>query len=504
MGIFVLIDIYKKNTTMKKIKITEKQYDKLLSLIVETPFDTLIKNSTLKDDVIKIDWGGNINTFKVIDSHSGQIIMDNIDKGSANINYRYLIVYTSLNKNILELKRIHKIKEVNLMNDFSKWKNINIKNITGIEIYRDGTLVDEMDPIDNSSDEYTDDNDKNNNGIPDDFEDECDSNLGIIMEQLDEGKALKLIFNRGEIILCCNKKTGSFFDLEITKNEVDKALDKWDSFSLIIKPNDNGSLYDTNTDIVNSSDGGITMSIKFDVFSGHEKSQIWIKDIVGVSINKSCDKDIEIGDDDENKKAISDELDGKSEDQIRDEAKEIYNEILSDKTLRDAFYKQPSFWETFVGELKGEKAPGTGIITVMDIVKRYTNNSIDEEIGYGFSHKKGDIVKFIPITPISIPYNTKKGGRRFFEIGTVNETEIRITEDRLEVGLVLQSNLPNDGEFSLRVVVFSDTDKEDVKECRLTVGRVLKSNNKYNILSESIVANLKFIKSEGYNPEEVE
>ena len=129
----------------KKIKITESQYNRLIQLMVETPFDTMTKNSIKAGDIITITWKGTKNNFKVINNTSGQIIMDNIDKGSTNINYRYFMVYTSLNGDDLQLRRVNKKKEVDKLNDTKSWSPITVKDITNIEVIRDGKVVDKVD-----------------------------------------------------------------------------------------------------------------------------------------------------------------------------------------------------------------------------------------------------------------------------------------------------------------------------------------------------------------------
>ena len=74
--------------------------------------------------------------------------------------------------------------------------------------------------------------------------------------------------------------------------------------------------------------------------------------------------------------------------------------------MQKAFYSQPTFWQSFVGELTGKKPVGNGIITVLDIVKKYEDKKLMNKIGEGFSFKIGDIVKLIPMNPIFINYKT--------------------------------------------------------------------------------------------------
>ena len=77
---------------IKKLRITESQYERLLASINETPFDKMVKSTAKAGDIISITWKGSMNKFEVVDNIGGQIVMDNIDKGSTNINYRYFLV----------------------------------------------------------------------------------------------------------------------------------------------------------------------------------------------------------------------------------------------------------------------------------------------------------------------------------------------------------------------------------------------------------------------------
>ena len=149
MGIFLLYDIYKQILIHmnKKIIITESQYERLQKMVVETPFDQMIKNNIEVGDVMRITWKGSESNFEVINNTSGQIIMDNIDSGSTNINYRYLLVFTSLDGDDLSGKRVHKTKEADKLDNPKSWSNISVKDITNIQVIRNGKVIDEVDPV---------------------------------------------------------------------------------------------------------------------------------------------------------------------------------------------------------------------------------------------------------------------------------------------------------------------------------------------------------------------
>lgn len=479
----------------KKIKITESQYNRLINLMVETPFDTLAKTVIKPNDIISITWKGSKNNFKVINNTSGQIIMDNIDKGSTNINYRYLMVYTSLDGDDMELRRVNKVKEADKLNDSKQWSTVTVKDITDIEIIRDGKVIDRVDPVSPSAAK------QQKLGISGsteskDFVSDVSNNLAIILEQLQEGKGLKLILNNAELIFCCNSKSGGIFDLEITQNKSIPALSKWQTFVLEIKGNpddEQTSLYEANKDIIKTPDNGKTFSLKFKVFAGEKQSEVWVVGGQGVAITKSCDDKTEDDGDAKNKERDT----TKDEQELKLDAKEAFEKILADPMMQKAFYSQPTFWQSFIAELKGKKHPGNGIITVLNIVKKYEDKKIIEQIGEGFTDKKGVIVEFTPLEPITLNYNAQKEGRKTFTLQTLKPTEIKTSADKRETGLVLEVNLPEDPNYILRVVVDGKTETENIKECRLLIGRIA-SNNVFTAVSTPITTQLEFLNSDGY------
>lgn len=472
---------------MKKIKITESQYSRMVNLIVETPFDTVMRSTIQVGDIIKISWKDNTNNFKVIDNNNGQVIMDNVDKGSTNINYRYLLVYTSLDGDGLEMRRAHKTKDQKILDDIKLWKTVNIKDVTGIQIVRDGAIIDEVDQIGPKELNTYGKNEK----LPDDFKMEVNNVLGTIVEQLRSGRDMKIITNSGDIILYCNEKTGTIFSLEVSVNKVIPMLNKWDTFSLIIKPEKNGSYYEGNSDIVKSSDGGRTMDIKFDVFSADKESQIWINGIDGVDIEEGTEPDEEEKPEENPEEEKEEEL---PPEELKKYGQDFYNQILNDKDLKQAFYSQPTFWQSFIGELTGKKPAGNGIITVMNIVKKHTQKEILKRFG-----KKGQVVEIIPTKPVSLIYK-EKNKQKSFELGNVRPTEFRIGFDKLIAKIFLEVSLPNDPNFTLRIIIGDKTDTQDIRECEIYIGRRI--SNRFDVISETVKANIRFIKSEGYTPDD--
>jgi hypothetical protein len=63
--------------------------------------------------------------------------------------------------------------------------------------------------------------------------------------------------------------------------------------------------------------------------------------------------------------------------------------------------------------------------------------------------------------------------------------------------LVLEVNLPDDPNYILRVVVDGKTETENIKECRLIIGRIA-SNNIFTAVSSPVTTQLEFLNSDGY------
>ena len=154
-------------------------------------------------------------------------------------------------------------------------------------------------------------------------------------------------------------------------------------------------------------------------------------------------------------KGMDDPKDVKTPEELRKEAERAYDMILNDPLLRQAFYKKPSFWNLFVSELKGKKAPGTGILPTLQILDSYGNKMLNDNLGAEFMN--GGRVIFSPYNaPISIPYQDKtfqlnvgtpyNAIVRDYTIGDKN----KVIENRVQ---------------KFRVVVKTKTDTQDVYRC---------------------------------------
>jgi len=387
-----------------KIILTESQYDSLRQYIVETKFDTFVKNRAKVGDIIRIEFNNTTLNFKVVRNDMGQIQMDNVDNGALK-NYRYFISGDDLNNKKLHLSKVHKIKDKAKLNDVRSWAPENMNNVKNIELVRNGKVIDSVDNPDN---------------VGDDFQDEAENNLAIILNQLAPDKGLKLIMKSGEeLILCCMSSNNGIYVLDLVSPTENPNLRRWDSFVLTIKGNPDANqgeeenLYSQNKDIIKTSDNGNTFDLLFRVNVGEYKKHIWINEILGLSVVPSCNTSEE-----------EPETQKDDDDILKRDGEKALELIIHDKNLQKAFYTQPNFWELFKAELKGKKAVGTGIITVIDLVGKYETKKINVNLDAEFiEHKK---INFRPIHSVKIPYvrNDKEYTYLFDSLSNIEYTAI--------------------------------------------------------------------------------
>jgi len=464
----------------KKIKITESQYKRILNLLVEAPFSNVVGNIAKVDDIITISRKNSKNNFKVIDNLSGHITMDNIDKNSVNINFRYYMVSTSLNGDNLSLKRANKVKDKDKLENPSSWETTTINDIVSIQISRDGSVIDNVDGLGVSSEINS--------------EEVIGTKIGYLLDNLTEGKGVKIVMKNTFVLFCCISRTQNIFGLEISKNNSFPKLSEWDNFSLTIKGNsdDDGiSLFEQNKDIFIPSNDNSSFTIKVKAFKGTENKTFNLSGVVEVGVTGSCDKE-----DVENDKDAGDEEDSLSkeeeEEKLTKDGKEIYQQILSDPFMKKAFYSQPTFWQAFVGELTGKKAPGNGIITALNMVSRYSETKLTEVIGDGFNLSKGSEIIFTPTRPISIDYK-KNNSNETLELKTDKEIKGAISKNSVN-GLTFYVNIDDD--YELRVIIFGKTDLENKKKCKISIGKLV--YDQFTKSSNEKEESLLFLKSKGY------
>ncbi len=386
----------------KKIILTESQYKRLMDFINETPYDKVVRNVVKVGDIIRIEYRNSTSNFKVVDNTNGQIIMDNIDSGSANINYRYFISTTSLYGSDLQIRRVHKIKEKDKLNDIKSWKILDVKDIKNIEVIRGGSVIDTVDADDSkesdNSNDVSNDNTSNENVIT-----KADDILLVLLQHIKEGNGFKLnLINNESVLLCCISRGGNKFSFGIEGESSLLELNNWDTFTIEVKGNgeqEDENLYELNKNIIQSPDGGKTFSIIFKGVSGEKTKDVVIKGIVSVDSTGTC-----YSEDEEN---VSDD---NSPESITKKAKIAMDVILNDPIVKKAFYKKPTLWNYIVSAVKGENPKGTGILPAIEILNKYGETESRKKLGPdGVNFKANKLAQFevlyseVLINPTSNP-----------------------------------------------------------------------------------------------------
>jgi len=395
---------------MKKVIITEAQYKKLESLLFETSFNSIVKDTITVGDTIRITRGDTVNNYKVIKKDANYFIMDSLDAKSANKNYTYFIDMNSLHGSNLELGRAHKINDKDKLGDVKTWDRRNL-NIDNFEVIRDGKVIDIVDPIIPINKPKKQKNQK----TPDTEEFGIKvSDILLNIKDVKKGQALLFELADGsEINFCVDGSGGYKYTMGIRGKSSYYELNDWDYFIFHINYNGDDqyeNLYKKNDKLITSSDGGETINFKVRAISGEKnKKDIFIRGIKNISILNHCEGE-EPEEDDED---------------LLDDAKAAYDEIINDPLLKQAFYKQPNLWSLFVAELKGKKAPGTGIVPTLDIVGSYINKKLDKELGGEFIIHEYVSYRLLG-KPIDVKFLNKKSNPDNFNINTLDVYKAKV------------------------------------------------------------------------------
>src|ERR1035437_9419948 len=308
----------------KKLILTEDQYDRLIQFINETPYDKVVNQVIKIGDIIRVEYKNSVNNFKVIDATGGQIQMDNIDSGSANINYRYFISSTSLHGSDLQIRRVHKIKEKENLADIKSWKQLDVKDIKNIEVLRDGTVIDSVDNLENSTtNDKTKVDNKQGEEHTEDFRAKVDDTVTMFLNQVKDGKGLDINLASGNVIhMCCDTRHGNDFIFTILGKAPIEELNDWDTLSISLKgeaKNSDEDLYSLNSEFIKTSDGGKTLDIMFQGISGKDFKEIVVRGVNDVKSITTCGE--------EPQEKGDEEKDGETIEDIRGDAEKMMKAI---------------------------------------------------------------------------------------------------------------------------------------------------------------------------------
>jgi hypothetical protein len=178
-----------------------------------------------------------------------------------------------------------------------------------------------------------------------------------------------------------------------------------------------------------------------------------------------------------------------SEEDLRKEAERAYKMILNDPNLKKAFYKKPSFWNLFVSELKGKKAPGKGIYPTLQMIGSYGRGKLNEKLGAEFLQGKR-----VTFEPYNRPYSIKYGDKTFeLGVGTLQTGVVR------NFGVADDSYIVDNKQDEFKLFIKDKTEQQDVFKCEL-VKYTKKANEGIQNFPYQGDVYIRFKKSDGYSP----
>lgn len=470
---------------MAKVVITEAQYNRLEKILLETKYDVVLKKTVKVGDVIRLTYKNTTSNFKVVQNQGGQILMDNIDMGSTNKNYRYFITISSLHDNVLEIRRAHKTKEKDKLKDIKSWKKLDVNGVTDIDVIRNGKVIDSVDtPIPTEKKIQPKKGKTSKEPISDEFKQSVDE-LILKIVNVKTGQGLVFDMADGTKINFCVDASQSFkYTLGLRDKSPYEALNDWDSFGYSINYNGddpNEDIYEANKDLITTSDGK-NFNFKITGFSGEKTKNLSINGIKNIDVINKCEGEEDV----DNTKGSEEKA------KLKNDAKRAYEIIINDPLLKQAFYKQPSLWNLFVAELKGKKAVGSGIVPTLDLVGKYKTKKIEERLGSEFKSNK--IVTFNVLDkPVQIVYLDKNATSKKFQLDVGKPYEIKVRDYKIgDEFKVLYS-----GVDSYKILVKEKTDEPNIFLCEVV--KMVRLPNEIKQYSKKDVR-IKFLPSEGYKP----
>ncbi len=183
--------------------------------------------------------------------------------------------------------------------------------------------------------------------------------------------------------------------------------------------------------------------------------------------NQQIDEPEETPEDDFEKPNATNWPSPEDEEELRAKAKAAYDEIMKSTDIQKAFYRKPTFWNLFMAELKGEKAPGKGILPTIQMVGDLKSNKIDIKLKGDFIEGKQVIFKPYGSNIVIYDNNDENDDLKTFTQDTPYMSKVRPfdIEDNTRF---LDNNAYNNG-FVIELI--SPTDKENVYLCNVSHSR---------------------------------
>jgi len=312
-----------------------------------------------------------------------------------------------------------------------------------------------------------------------------------ILDFVGQNKTTQFEMESGNnFVLKCTNDDNYVFTFEIVEDTA-KILKNWNTLSIKLNPGNgenDGTAYEysINKNVISTNDNGNTFNLTFHATKKTgPTSDLKIVKIKGVknytqtvTPEKQPEKQPEKNDDEKNDDEKNDD------EKMIEKGKKAYDYIINDPYLKQAFYKKPSFLNLFMAELKGKKAPGTGILPTLQILDKYETNKATINDGF----KKGKIALFISYNKdyqISSDFKITKDEKNAKK-AIVEQYDYETKTWKLKIG-------KNKG----YIITAKKTNIENVFECEIN-GFVKKGDIDVEQEPNFEKINLKFINSEGY------
>ena len=331
-------------------------------------------------------------------------------------------------------------------------------------------------------------------------------------KQLSINKFIEFGLRSGtKIVLKCVKASNNVFEFEIAKDD-NGAIKNWDKLTLKINIGKQGQtntdLYNNNQNIIKPSKGKNGFTI---VFTGSNKegksNNVNFNDITKVSQTtepkqEPKQEEPKTSGDTEQPDASGDAEQSEASDKLVKKADRALTSIQDDPLLKKAFYEQPGLMKLFFAELQNKKAVGKGIITVLDLLQKYTTKKMKE---YFIEDRDVTIV-------FGENYNVKYGKNdEYSQLFSKNvEYPMLVMRHELAKGVNLKSkkSFKFDDANTISLILTLDEFKNEEQDefyCELSfyVEEQDENNeikkNRYDVENEIIIKVIRGDKSLGYN-----
>jgi|LakMenEpi03Aug12_release.lakeMendotaPanAssembly.Ray.scaffolds.fasta_scaffold74443_2 hypothetical protein len=344
---------------------------------------------------------------------------------------------------------------------------------------------------------------------PKDIMNKLGKDIVNVFDEIGQGKTTEFQLGSGnKVILKCISDDNYVFKFEIIE-DTSKALKKWDILEININPG-NGDTdgtekeYKLNSNIIEPAQNGNGFTLIFQASKKTgPKGKVKLNAITKISPSSVTKKEEPKPEEKpEEPKASGDTEQPEASDKLVKKADRALTSIQDDPLLKKAFYEQPGLMKLFFAELQNKKAVGKGIITVLDLLQKYTTKKMKE---YFIENREVTIV-------FGENYNVKYGKNdEYSQLFSKNvEYPMLVMRHELAKGVNLKSkkSFKFDDANTISLILTLDEFKNEEQDefyCELSfyVEEQDENNeikkNRYDVENEIIIKVIRGDKSLGYN-----